>query len=131
MINPFCGPINPVLAQLAYFGFIAEEDTQCFRIESSIDEGFYLLLAGALVLTLLNTFVQKAVIQYFRDTSEISRDDAVSDLETDPVKQPVGAMVHDVKPVPVLFSDTFRWALTRDSCTDDDRSDTEDLQRDN
>lgn len=55
---------------LAYFNVIDDRDAQCFEIDASILGGAYILGAGAVCLSLLNSFVGNAVVQYFRDRDE-------------------------------------------------------------
>lgn len=101
-----------------YYGLLEAEDAQCFSVKSTIEGGSYILAIGAVLLSLLNAFVSKAVKQYFRDKKEeknlllgqstelLLRDD---DSETGSV-----GSVTKIRPVPVLFTDTFRWMLIRD-----------------
>jgi hypothetical protein len=95
-----------------YYGLINEEDAQCFSVQSSVEEGSFILATGAALLAFINTFVNKAVAQYFRDigttipyvdSTEEDGGDEVLSLENDGNET--------IQPVPVLFSDRFRWCL--------------------
>jgi hypothetical protein len=95
-----------------------------------VEEGSWVLLAGAVSLALLNTFVMKAVMQYFRDQerwrnnleawaeeSATCCDAAASiedSVEADRNETETHAMASRINPVSVLFTDTFRWCLVRE-----------------
>lgn len=117
MINSYCESLEGTFSQLVSFGFLKEEDSQCFSVKSSIEGGTWILLVGALLLTFVNVFVTKASAHYFHDKrEEVKREksaflmqlpasDEINDPDTDTT---------EIHPVPVLFTDTFRWILTRD-----------------
>jgi len=113
MINAYCGSLDGTFAQMVYYGIIKKEDAQCFRMNTSIDGGFFILAAAAVLLALLNTFVLKAVQQYDCDkdqqfTTMLSYAQAVThpkEFSNDAAK------FNQICPVPVLFSDTFQWLL--------------------
>jgi hypothetical protein len=110
MINSYCDSLKDTFAQLVYYGLLDEEDAQCFSVRSSIEGGSYILAGGAVLLALVNTFVTKAVFQYFRDQVDSNEEDIdaaiLEDAEPDTVDK-------NIRPVPVLFTDTFRWLLRR------------------
>lgn len=128
MINSYCDSLGDVFGQLVYFGILKEEDAQCFSVQSSIESGFFILAAGAILLAVLNTFVVKAVRQYIRDKSELEKQvldeknmaelGESSDEEGGPIKDAgVDAeevLASGIRPAPVLFTDTFRWLLQHD-----------------
>ena len=124
MINSYCDSLEDTFAQLVYYGILAEEDAQCFSVRSSIEGGSFMLAAGAVLLALLNTFVVKALIQYFRDKDELEKrclDSEPSDVKSDHTsgtaseEEGDGDHAAQIHPVPVLFTDTFRWTLRRDN----------------
>jgi hypothetical protein len=135
MINGYCYELQDTLDMLAYFGILKNEDAQCFRVDAKIESGSYVLLLAAVLLSLLNTCVMNSSKQYFRD-----RDDAVSreemkdrmlhqlegakdeEEEDDALDKQAEEAASDylegrkeaeeyIKPVPVLFTDKFRWLL--------------------
>lgn len=122
MINSYCDSLNETFAQMVYYGILKEEDAQCFRVQSSIEGGSFVLAAGAVLLALLNTFVVKATVQYFRDTDELEENekeideerclmsDYCSNIEVNGSELNTSERIH---PVPVVFTDTFRWLLRR------------------
>jgi hypothetical protein len=116
MINSYCESLEGTFGQLVSFGFLKEEDSQCFSVKSSIDGGSWILLIGALLLTLVNVFVTKASVHYFHDKlEEVKREKSAflllpgNNHDNDPEID-----TSDIHPVPVLFTDTFRWILVRD-----------------
>ena len=120
MINAYCGSFRDLFAELVFYGLLKPEDAQCFRVDSKIEYGSYILLLAAIILALLNTFVMKAVTQYFRDKKEQERvtteDNPSSAKQTDSMvlysmNEHSRGRIH---PTPVLFSDTFRWLLRRE-----------------
>ena len=112
MINSYCNSLKDVFAQLVYYGLLHEDDAQCFSVRSSIESGSYILLVGAVLLALVNSFVTKATSQYFRDQNNKSENEKLDshllaqDVEADSIER-------KIHPVPVLFTDTFRWLLRR------------------
>ena len=122
MINPYCESLRGIFAELVYYGLLKDEDAQCYRADVNVEPTFYVLLVGALLLALVNMFVMKAASHYFRDedgkaklieTATLSDLGALEAHEDDTVS---GALIDDnaIHPVPVLFSDRFRWFLCRE-----------------
>lgn len=106
MINAYCGSLQGFFSQLVFYGVVEDQDAQCFRVDTTIDTGFFILAAGALMLALLNTFVIHAVRQQQRDKARSpfcgSTFGCGEDLEKAREK---------IHPAPVLFTDSFRWLL--------------------
>jgi hypothetical protein len=46
------------------YGILNPEDAQCFSVQGSIEPGSFTLVASAILLALLNSFVTKATRQY-------------------------------------------------------------------
>ncbi|KAL3925115.1 MAG: hypothetical protein SGILL_000620 [Bacillariaceae sp.] len=120
MFNTSCEGFNGAFAQLAQNGLIKNEDAQCFSVEGYIEPGSIILAVAAVLLALLNTFVGKACRQYFWDQKaelekELFPDDGISDLSGDAEEQTkvdtMDTSVSRIHPVPVMFTDTFRWLL--------------------
>jgi hypothetical protein len=111
MLNDYCGNLKGTFSQLVYYGILDESDAQCFRVESVLEIGSYILAAGAILLGLLNSFVMKAVLQYFRDMDAQDERQAGLDDE-EPIE--FSQALEEIHPVSVLFTDTFRWFLSRE-----------------
>ena len=116
LIESYCDSLKSTLSALAFFGIIAIEDAQCFKIRASIENGTYVLIASAFVLAFLNTLVMKAAAQYSRDC--VAREDALAEpTKLDDVSartmqnESVEEIVDKIQPTPVLFTDEFRWLL--------------------
>lgn len=111
MLNIYCEYLDELkdfMSQLVHFDIVDHDDAQCFLVEARVESGFYLFVAGAVLLAILNTFVSKAAIQYLRvDPLLRPLEDVVA------TKQEITA--EDAKdmlrPPEVLFSDRFRWFL--------------------
>lgn len=122
MINVYCKNLEDTFAQMVYFGVLKEEDAQCFGVTSRIGHNSFVLVAGAILLTFLSSFVCKATVQYLRnekqpklrlkgnddhhirfpnETSYLNDDHELADDDLAP----------NFHPVPVFFTDTFRWML--------------------
>ena len=142
MINSYCDGLKKTFAELVQFGLLKKNDGQCFRVNSSIKSGSFLLLASAIVLGLMSNYVVRAVVQYFRDEAdrlhhELYKHDSVIgddfdendcsnkdvDLDSDDADQ----IRRSIRPVDVLFSDIYRWTLRRN---DNPASVTENLPDD-
>ena len=104
----YCGNLQALFNELAFFGFLDEQDAGCFQLASDIQSGAILLLVGALLLALLTSFVSKATHQYLMDTTKkVSTPLSIKDdVDLDDKR------LAEIRPVPVLFTDTFRWCLT-------------------
>jgi Paraquat-inducible protein A len=120
MVNAYCGSLDETFAQLVHYGIMKEEDAQCFQVTSKVEDGSFVLATGAVLLALLNTFIMRAVVQYFRDKeNEARRGQDLAKLEA--LSDDIGALSPEevtqaksgISPVPVLFTDTFRWCLMR------------------
>jgi Paraquat-inducible protein A len=120
MVNAYCGALDETFAQLVYYGIMKEEDAQCFQVTSKVETGAFVMAAGAVLLALLNTFIMRAVGQYFRDKEnearrgqDVAKLEALSDVISAISAEEVAQAKNGIKPIPVLFSDTFRWFLIR------------------
>lgn len=129
MINPYCESLQDFFAGMVYFGILKEEDAQCLKTDISVEPTFFLLFVAALVLTLMNTFVMKAERHYFSDiesANTILFHQKLGNLEDlaaieDEIEDGIckentntGGVVKSIRPVPVMFSDSFRWCLCRE-----------------
>jgi hypothetical protein len=118
IVNAYCGSLSGTFAQFVYYGILKEEDAQCFRVNTSAEPGLFLLTSGAVILALINTFVLKAARQYDRDKSQCGRfnqhNDKVLSTDFDAVEADIAQTRNNIHPVPVLFTDTFRWLLQRE-----------------
>jgi hypothetical protein len=128
MINAYCDNLQELFAQAVHYGVLREEDAQCFAVEASVESGFFYLVAAAVILALLSSFTTKAVSQYFRDRNpaiksfrESISDAGLTNADSDEEEQEDGAVdvgfSARIQPVPVLFTDTFRWLLRADPTT--------------
>ena len=128
MINTYCGSIGDTLSQLVYFGLLNEGDGQCFRVNSVIESGSYVLLLGSILLGLIDSFVTKAIEQCCQDqllqgstrnttaTPTATSGPTKKDEEEDdgPDEAAAATTVREkIKPADVLFTDVYGWALTR------------------
>jgi len=114
MVNSYCGSLDDFFSKMVFYGILKIEDAQCFSVKSSIEEGFFVLATGAILLALVNTFVTKATKQYSRDQVDHHRQN-LEEISMQTEEQ-VDADFSEttIHPVPVLFTDTFRWLLRRD-----------------
>eukprot|EP00934_Nitzschia_sp_Nitz4_P006159 Nitzschia sp. Nitz4//scaffold358_size24170//3784//11028//NITZ4_008429-RA/size24170-augustus-gene-0.44-mRNA-1//1//CDS//3329548996//6149//frame0 len=123
MINAYCGNLEEMFAQAVYYGVLSEEDAQCFSVQSSIEKGSFWLAGGAVVLALVNSFVSKAVTQFFRDQeshaignfSDGESDGGFTAASGEDQFTADAGFSARIRPAPVMFTDTFRWLLRRDS----------------
>jgi hypothetical protein len=108
IVNGYCGRLQPVFAMLVFYGLIEEEDAQCFSLKAELEPAIVILVVAAVLLFLLSLFVAKAANQRTRDDEDSlnSKDFARKSAESFEVDE------MNIKPVPVLFTDTFRWLLS-------------------
>lgn len=112
MVNAYCTNLEDMFAQMVYYGVLKEEDAQCFSVSSRIGPNAFVLVAAAVLLAFLSSFVRKAFVQYMYDgipsvllkenddSTELSQSNNSDDFVDTSIQQ-----------VPVLFTDTFRWML--------------------
>jgi hypothetical protein len=118
MFNSYCGAFTGFFAEMVHYGIMAKEDAQCFSVQGYIEPGAVILVAAAVILIFVNTMVNKAVAQYFFDKKVELEKKLLPDVTIDeefggkPVKDDLSMTIH---PVPVLFTDTFRWCLHRNN----------------
>jgi len=112
-----------LFSELVYYGLLKDEDAQCFKADVNIEPTFYVLFVGALLLALVNMFVTKAVSHYFRDMDgkpNLRAQERLSDLDALGAHEEDGANPDEtideaaIHPVPVLFTDLYRWFLYRE-----------------
>ena len=141
MFNSYCGSLDGFFGQMVYYGVIKEEDAQCFSVQGSIEPGSFTLVAAAVFLALLNSFVTKATRQYFFEmknndnnyedcygvvdsssSSSSSSNNTRSHGEEDNKVEEEhidGADPENdspppqitIRPIAVMFTDTYRWLL--------------------
>jgi hypothetical protein len=67
MINVYCGKLKGTLTSLSYYGILSEDDAQCFRVEATVEEASWILVAACFILCLLNHFIGGASMQKTQD----------------------------------------------------------------
>mmetsp|Transcript_6362 Transcript_6362/g.14393 ORF Transcript_6362/g.14393 Transcript_6362/m.14393 type:complete len:744 (-) Transcript_6362:1382-3613(-) len=116
LINSYCNGLDGVFSSLVFYGILRPEDAQCFRVQSTLTSGTYVLVVAALTLLLLDVFVKRAAAHYHYDKAVERR----RRTEPQDVRASLAAMMEDgnleetmtkIHHVPVLFTDTFRWLL--------------------
>merc|ERR1712007_275604 len=105
-------------------------DAQCFGIQGSIEPGSFTLVGAAVLLAFLNSFVTKATKQYryyldrsdcvpYDDNDDVRKEEDDDDAEKN-FAPPEGGrdgdgdgvdVLSSLRPVPVMFTDTYRWLL--------------------
>lgn len=125
MINPYCKSFSGFFAELAYYGLIKEEDAQCFRTDVMVEPTFLFLVGAAIALALLNSFVMSSTSQFFHDCDRYQivcvQEQTDGDveylddfIEFEESFQSDTARKQTIHPVPVLFTDRYRWFLHRE-----------------
>merc|ERR1739848_531568 len=117
MVNSYCGSLDTFFSELVFYGILKTEDAQCFSIKSVIEEGFFILVIGSILLALVNGIVGSATMQYLRDQNSINRKGNIQEFETEMqsteriYEGDDNSSELTINPPPVLFTDTFRWLL--------------------
>jgi len=124
MINPYCESLQVFFSEMVYYGLLKVEDAQCFRTDVTIEPTSYILFTSAICLALINSFVMKAVTQYFREIHVTCIQDVVNenvlnlediaDHEDSNDESRLSQAKSKIHPVPVLFTDRYRWLLRRE-----------------
>ena len=129
MINTYCASLKEGFAELVHFGLLNEGDGQCFRVNSHIEGGSFVLLVGAVALAVFNSIVSKAVEQYFGDKrshmaakQNLKSDNDDSDnVEIEAIE--TEATRTNIKPANVLFTDMYGWILCKEIETTNSHND--------
>jgi hypothetical protein len=117
--------LEDFFAELSYYGILTSEDAQCFRSDIGVEPTFYILFTAAVVLAAVTSFVVKAVTHYFRDMDPHQNPflgvNAIKDVESasDDLDDNISEDISTIRPVPVLFTDRYRWFLHRETAYDE------------
>jgi len=111
MINSYCDGLDDTFATLVYYGILKKDDAQCFKVAASVESGTYVLAVGAMMLALFSTFVVKAVFQHKVDQKSTQTRVQENPKLTD--EDEVASTIKKIHPIPVMFTDQFRWLLCR------------------
>ena len=113
------------------YGILNPEDAQCFSVQGSIEPGSFTLVASAILLALLNSFVTKATRQhnYFEKRRRLQKeiehnnevvenctknnDDDTMTITAASSSSSSSLSSTKLRPIPVMFTDTYRWLLRR------------------
>merc|ERR1712232_697479 len=141
-VNWYCRHFDEIFQYLAYYDFIKPEDARCYVRTAHIRSGTFAMLGAVLILIFLTTFVTKATIQYLREKDEqyydisiMNRNNNCNDNNNnnnfvDTKDNKIHHHSHDYphnrreqkndddeeelkQRLPVMFTDTFFWALRR------------------
>lgn len=127
MVNSYCDSLDSFFSEMVFYGVLKNEDAQCFSVKSSMEEGFFVLAAGAILLAFVNTLVTKAKKQYFRDQIELQRQTNSENHSTqleEGIDFHIDSSETTIQPISVLFTDTFRWLLRRQEEADTNSQDS-------
>jgi hypothetical protein len=109
LVNTYCEDLTDAFSELVFYGLISPEDAQCFKVQASVEAAAYILIPASVLLDWLNFFVSTAVGQYARDKLNETREDPHVDMMPD--KEVIADPRSRIHPMPVLFTDRFRWLL--------------------
>ena len=128
MINSYCASLASDFAQLVHFGLLDDGDGQCFRVNSTIEGGSFVLLIGAVMLVILNSVVSMAVEQCLHDKmthpvsisneseeSSSSERNSHKDESDESEGGGKGKARTKIKPGRVLFTDMYGWAFCKET----------------
>ena len=111
LLDDYCGgDFGDTLRDVASFGLIRSEDAKCFRVQAAIESGSFILVAAGVLLIALSAFVSMAVSQRTRDETRTEMEKYMGPIPYELSDDIVP--VEKIAPVPVLFTDQFRWLLT-------------------
>jgi hypothetical protein len=115
LFDDYCGgSLGGTLSQLVSFGLIKQDDATCFQIRTALEPGAFILVFAGVLLLLLGSFVSKAVSQRDRDENRFDMGMYAS-RHLQSAQDGEKASIEKITPIPVLFTDQFRWLLT--SCS--------------
>ena len=124
------------------------EDATCFTFNAAAGGGFFTLATSAVMLAFTNTLVTRAMTQFFRDTDNtdemkiVTLDDVdihdmhhtsneyiMDGLNSVNWDEDISEVIKKIQPLPVLFTDTFRWILYRQDVMIRERRESSTLTR--
>lgn len=133
LFNSYCGNLTVFFSQMVNYGILKNEDAQCFSVQGSIEPGSFTLVAAAILLTLLNSFVTKATKQYnyyeervgasssnddddeistsVKNTNNITSSNDGDEMNVLSTSSRSNKQSTSLRPIPVMFTDTYRWLL--------------------
>jgi Paraquat-inducible protein A len=115
LLESYCEDIGGFLSQLVYYGIIEPIDAQCYRVDATIKGGSYFYVVICALLFLLMSFVGKAArqLRYFRESHmyAVLKSARATYMDEEPKKM----SELKLKPVPILFTDQYRWLLQSDT----------------
>ncbi|KAL7428836.1 hypothetical protein ACHAXM_001427 [Skeletonema potamos] len=131
MINAYCGSLKNFFTGLSYYGFLKEEDAQCFRVNAAVEVASWLLVAASILLLALNHFISSASRQKVQDedvssdrrfhsdrwvlsskTSVMAEEDEEALEATSPDSSDSERKI-DIAVVPPRFTDFYFYAITK------------------
>lgn len=132
MVNEYCSDLTNSFTSFVLYGIIDRDDAQCFKVDVKILGGTYAFICSALLLALLNTFVTKAIAQYLMDKSRSCTTACGRKTISNDQNSKLGSyweegsfygdndtttatIIKRIHPVPVAFTDKFRWFLCREN----------------
>lgn len=111
LVNPYCGSLDSTFAELVYYGILSRDDAQCFRVRSNVEPAVYTFVAAAVLLAFLQSLVTNAVRQVSYQSTTLALQKQHAEVTRDDGKLSEDELREKVHPVPVLFTDRFRWLL--------------------
>jgi hypothetical protein len=67
MINAYCGKLEGTFTSLSYYGILSADDAQCFRVEATVEEASWILVAACAIVCVLKHFIGGASMQKTQD----------------------------------------------------------------
>jgi hypothetical protein len=113
--------LDAFFGDLAFYGILKDVNTQCLKSDIKLEPTFYLFSVAMLALSLINFFIKQAVLHYFDDihSAKLCEDTTPSEnhsiLEVDGYKEMSAKAL--ILPVPIMFTDRYRWVLHREDMT--------------
>jgi Paraquat-inducible protein A len=111
----YCTTLTSLLRSLAYWGFLSESDDQCISMEATINASSLSFLVAVVVLFFLKVFARDALrhrVQEENNQLQIVKSNSSDTQNANQTELKVN--INDLRPLPVHFTDRFRWALRSD-----------------
>ena len=109
LVNPYCGSLDRTFSELVWYGILDEDDAQCFKVRSQIEPVMYTLVAAAVLLSLLMSFVTNANKQIEYQGDLVARSLTHNVTDHDHTELDDDALCEKIHPAPVLLTNRFRW----------------------
>lgn len=113
--DTYCSTLTSLLRSLVYWGFLDESDDQCISMEATINASSITFVVAVITMFVLKAFAKDGLRHRVQEENNQLLILKSSSTETQQGRNAnqmdLKVNIDDLKPLPVHFTDRFRWAL--------------------